>query len=141
MSASGLGRESIKLYLKEIKNGANHSNNIHIISNSFVWDKTGRAIAYNQPIITSANKAETMVKNFPAIIKKIKSRTNVILLGDNIHDLYMVTGFDYDNLIKIGFLNDDVKAKSPLFKKYFDVIILNDSSMGYINRLLKSIID
>ena len=137
MSANGLGKEAVKAYLK---NGANHLNNIHIISNSFVWDKNGRAIKFNKPIIHSANKDETMVKNFPSVIKKVKSRTNVILLGDKPEDTHMVAGFNYNNLIKIGFLNENIKTNLPIFKKHFDVILLNDASMDYINQLIKKVL-
>ncbi len=137
MSASGLGREAVKAYLK---NGENHSANIQIISNTFTWDKNGRAIRVNEPIIHSANKDETLVKNFPAIMKKVKTRTNVILLGDQLHDLHMITGFEYGHLIKIGFLNENVKANLKLFKKHFDVVLLNDAPLGFINQLIKKII-
>jgi len=136
MSASGLGRESVKAYLKY---GNNHTNNIHIISNSFIWNKNGRAIGYNKPIIHSVNKDETLVKNFPAVMKKIKLRTNVVLMGDMLEDLHMITGFNYDHLIKIGFLNENIKTKLPIFKKHFDVILLNDAPMYFVNQLLKKI--
>jgi len=52
----------------------------------------------------------------------------------------MIEGFDYDNLIKIGFLNENVEANLEYYKDNYDIIILNDSSLGYINRLLKEII-
>jgi len=51
----------------------------------------------------------------------------------------MIEGFDYDNLIKIGFLNDNINENLEDFKKNFDIVILNDSDMNYINKLLKEI--
>jgi len=48
MSSSGLGIDAISLYLK---NQNCFFSNIHIISNEFVWDKDGFAIAIKQPII------------------------------------------------------------------------------------------
>ncbi len=136
LSSSGLGRESIELYLKK-RNLL--FENIHIISNAFVWDKQGCAIGVKKPIIHTLNKNETIVKDFPEVFKNIKNRKNVILLGDSISDIEMITGFDYDNLIKIGFLNEDVEKDLENYKKAFDVLILNDSSIEFLNNLLKEL--
>ena len=76
-----------------------------------------------------------------SIFKKIKDRKNVLLLGDSLGDIGMITGFDYDNLIKIGFLNENVKENVEYYKRNYDAIILNDSSMDFINKLLKKIIE
>jgi HAD superfamily hydrolase (TIGR01544 family) len=137
MSSGGLGNDTIPMFLK--KEGK-LSDNIFIISNSFQWDKEGRAVAVNYPIIHTMNKDETMVHDFPAVFEKIKNRKNVLLLGDTLGDIGMVQGFDCDNLLKIGFLNEAVEENLEEYKCNFDVIILNDSSMDYINGLLKQII-
>ena len=70
----------------------------------------------------------------------VKDRKNVLLLGDNLGDVGMVEGFEYDNLIKIGFLVENVEENLESYKANYNVIILNDSSMNYINKLLKEII-
>jgi 5'-nucleotidase len=136
MSASGLGTEAISMFLKKEKC---FYSNIYIISNSFKWDKNGKAIGVYEPIIHSLNKDETMVKNFP-FYKKIKNRKNVILLGDSPEDVGMVEGFAYKNLIKIGFLNEDVDKNLKIYKKVFDVLILNDSSVNFIKSLIKKLV-
>ncbi len=136
MSASGLGGDAISMYLeKENKMSAN----IYIISNSFEWDKNGKAVGIKEPIIHSLNKDETLVKDFP-VFEKIKDRKNVLLLGDSLDDVGMVEGFDYENLIKIGFLNSNIEEKMKFYRKVFDVVITNDSDMYYINDLLKKVI-
>jgi len=135
MSASGLGTEAISMFLKKEKC---FYPNIYIISNSFKWDKNGKAIGVKEPVIHSLNKDETMVKNFP-FYKKIKNRKNVILLGDSPEDVGMIEGFAYKNLIKIGFLNEDVDKNLKLYKKVFDVLILNDSSLYFIKSLIKKL--
>ena len=61
---------------------------------------------YKKTIITSWSKDETVLKEFPEIYNKIKDRKNVILIGDELGDVGMIEGFDYDNLLKIGFLNE-----------------------------------
>jgi 5'-nucleotidase len=134
ISSSGLG-EVISMILE--KEGKLYSN-VYIISNSFLWDKNGNAIGVKKPIIHSVNKDETVLKNFP-FYKKIKNRKNVLLLGDNLEDVGMIKGFDCDNLIKIGFLNEKIEENLTPYRNTYDVIILNDSSMNYVNSLLREV--
>jgi len=136
MSSSGLGDDAISMYLKQEEK---LYNNVHIISNSYKWDEKGNAIGVKEPIIHVMNQDETAIQNFPAF-EIIKNRKNVLLLGDSVGDIGMVEGFDYNNLIKIGFLNENVEENLESFKANYDVLILNDSSMDYVNKLLREII-
>lgn len=133
MSSGGLGGDSISMFLK--KKGKLY-NNIHIISNSFEWDKEGKALAIKEPIIHGMNKRETAVKDYP-VFEKVKERKNVLLLGDNLDDIDMIEGFDCDNLISVGFLNKDVDRNLQYYKEKYDIVVSNDGSMEYLNRLLK----
>ncbi|MFH1744918.1 MAG: hypothetical protein ABH881_01990 [bacterium] len=135
MSSSGLGHVFISEKLREEEK---LSDNIHIISNSFEWDEKGRAIAVKQPIVHGANKDETLIQNFPEIFEIVKKRRNVILLGDSLGDARMAEGFDCDNLIKIGFFNN--KENKDAYKDFYDILILNDSSLDFVNDFLKKII-
>jgi len=136
MSSSGLGGDVIAMYLA--KEGKLYDN-IHIVSNSYEWDENGNAIGIKKPIIHVMNKDETAIQNYP-VFDVIKNRKNVILLGDSLGDIGMITGFDYDNLIKIGFLNENVEENLKEHKRNYDIIILNDYSMDYVNVLLREII-
>jgi len=113
--------------------------NIYILANRYNFDKKGKAINVQEPIIHSFNKTEVTLDNTP-IYKKIEKRKNVLLLGDGVSDIGMVEGFDYDALIKIGFLNENVNEQLELFKKNFDVVLLNDPDMSYVNKLIKEIV-
>jgi 5'-nucleotidase len=136
ISSDGLGGDGISMYLKKEKK---LYDNIYIVSNSYEWGRDGGAVAVKKPIIHAMNKDETSVKDFP-FFKKIKDRKNVLLLGDSLDDIGMVAGFHYDNLIKIGFLNENVKENMEYYKHNYDAIILNDSSMDFINKLLKGMV-
>ena len=137
LSASWLGYDSIYYCLK-------HENklydNIDIISNDFVRDEEGKAIGVREPIIHSFNKDETVVKNFP-IYEDIKDRKNILLIGDGLWDAHMADGFDYENIIKIWFLNDDTPENRKKFQEKYDLIILNDGPMDEVNNLLMKIIN
>jgi len=136
LSASGLGYDSIYYCLK-------HENklydNIDIISNDFVRDEDGKAIGVRQPVIHSFNKDETVVKNFP-IYEDIKERKNILLLGDGLWDAQMADGFDYENIIKIWFLNNDSPDNREKFSETFDLIILDDGDMDEVNKIIKQIV-
>lgn len=109
--------------------------NIHIVSNFYKFDKNGKVTGYKSKVIHTFNKNEIDIKD-----KTIENRKNVILLGDNLGDLGMLKGLDYDILIKICFLNQETKNLLEDFKKHFDVIILNDGPMDFVNTLIKEII-
>ena len=103
ISSSGLGEDSISMFL--YKEGRMYPN-IYIVSNKYIWDEDGNAIGIKKPIIHVMNKNETVLKDY-SFFSKIKDRKNVLLLGDSLGDVEMIHGFDYDNLLKIGFLNEN----------------------------------
>lgn len=133
ISSGGLGTESIRLYLKN-KNLL--FSNIYIISNEFTWDKDGYLIGIKKPIIHVKNKDETILKNF-SFYNKIAKRKNVLLLGDSESDVDMITGFDYDNLLKIGFWNEPTVKNAKDYKKNYDILIKNDGTFEQVNQILK----
>lgn len=136
ISSAGLGKESISMFLKKQKK---LYDNIHIISNEYKWGKNGNAVAIKEPIIHCLNKSEVSLQKLP-IYKDLKKRKNVLLLGDSIDDIGMIEGFDYNNLIKIGFLNENTGENLEQYKKNFDILILYDGTFGYVNKLLKEIV-
>lgn len=136
LSSAGLGGDSISMYLK--KQGKLYDN-VHIVSNSYEWDSKGNAVSFKEPIIHVMNKDETVIQNYK-FFNLIEKRKNVLLLGDSVGDVGIVSGFDYDNLIKIGFLNEKVEENLEKYKENFDIILLNDTNFGYVNELLRGII-
>jgi 7-methylguanosine nucleotidase len=110
--------------------------NINVISNFFEFDEEGKSVGFKEDVIHAMNKYETEIKVLP-IFRGIEVRKNVLLLGDNIEDVGMIEGFDFDNLIKIGFLNENVEENLELFKKSYDVIILGDGDMNFVNEFLE----
>lgn len=111
---------------------------IYTISNFFEFDKKGNVLGYKGKIVHSLNKNEFVIKN-TNFYKKIKERKNIILLGDSIDDLKMVEGTNYNEIIKIGFLNEKVEENLKFYKKAFDVVILNDGTMKFVNKLIRKI--
>jgi len=113
--------------------------NVHIIANTLKFDKNGKFAGIKDKIIHSMNKKEILLRGLP-VYSIVEKRKNVLLLGDSIGDLGMVEGFPYDNIIKIGFLNEEIEARLEEYKKKFDVVITNDPDMNYVNELIKQIL-
>jgi len=113
--------------------------NVYVIANLYNFDSKGKALDIREPIVHSMNKAEIVLEGHP-VYKKVKTRRNVILLGDGLEDPGMIEGFDYDNLIKIGFMNEDPKENLAHYKKAYDVVITGDGNMDFVNDLVKEVL-
>jgi len=48
----------------------------------------------------------------------------------------MIEWFDYDNLLKIWFLNDNIDELLEEYKKNYDVVIVWDGDFEFINEIL-----
>lgn len=137
LSSAGVGAETIALYLERF---GKLTPNVQIASNSFLWGEDGKVTGVAEPLIHTFNKDFTAVRQFP-FFESIKARKNVILLGDGLGDAEMLNGFDYDAVIKIGFLNESSKGELARFKQEYDIVILEDGSMDYIVDTFKQAFD
>lgn len=127
------------IYLELLNNKKILNKNIYFITNLFNFNKEGIATSVTETIIHPYNKHKIDLLKY-SFYKYIKDRPNVLLMGDSLEDVGMIKNFKYKNLIKIGFLNEDVQKNIDDFKKNFDIILLNDSDMRYINKLLRALI-
>lgn len=132
ISASGAG-EAIPMFFE--RKNLNYPN-IYFIVNRFKWDKEGKAIGHKEPLIHSMNKDEQILEEEPEIYKNIKDRRDVVLLGDSLGDLDMITGFDYEQLLTISFLCYNITNKRrKSFKDSFNVVLEGESGFGFVNDL------
>ena len=136
LSSSGIGN-TIPIFLK--KEGL-LSDNISILSNEIQFDQNGKMTGVKKPIIHTYNKNEISVSQL-ANYSEINRRKNILLLGDVLGDLKMTEGFDFEEIIRVGFLSEDIENHLEEYEKNFDIVILNDGDMNYINELLSKIIN
>jgi 5'-nucleotidase len=113
------------------------SDNVHVIGNGFNYDSEGNAVSVKK-IIHVFNKHEMEIRELPIYLELVE-RKNVLLLGDSLGDVKMVGGFDYDGLIKIGFLNGNVDDNLNKYKKEYDVVILDDGDFSFVNGFFEDI--
>ena len=113
--------------------------NVQVIANLYEWEND-KALRIKEPIIHTFNKTEVSLED-TEVYDTIKDRKNVILLGDSLGDVGMVEGFDYDNLIKIGFLNENVDENLEKYKNNFDIVIVGDGDFSFVNRLIAEMVE
>ncbi|XP_042409436.1 7-methylguanosine phosphate-specific 5'-nucleotidase A-like [Zingiber officinale] len=123
--------------------------NIKVVSNRMVFDETGRLIAFKGKTIHVLNKNEHALDMAAPVHDNfgdpnesdpdnslVKKRTNVLLLGDHIGDLGMSDGLNYENRVAIGFLNTNTETSLQNYVDAFDIVYLNDGSMGGVLELV-----
>ena len=108
--------------------------NVYIYSNMFKFDNKGNAVGIGNRIIHTANKRIRDVEK-EVFYESVKDRKNIILLGDDLTDLKMSQGFEYDNILKIGFWNEN-QGDMTLFQENFDVLITGDGSTDFVTDLV-----
>ena len=115
--------------------------NVHLLSNFYLFDEQGLVIGKkNTNFIHTFNKNEVEVKKTPCY-NEIKQRKNVLLLGDSLGDLGMNEGLEHETIIRIGFLNEDKEKMLEKYMQEFDVVITDDGGMGWVQEMVKDIID
>jgi hypothetical protein len=146
---SGGIKEIIDILLKKyIKNyeELKKNNKIIILSNNFNYNNlTDEVESFDlENLIFTFNKSIS-VKNL--IENKFKNIKYIITLGDHLNDIDMVNDLNIsnENILYIGFINvknniseEEKNNMINLYKKVYDINILNDSYL-YIIELLKKI--
>ncbi|MEK6901150.1 MAG: hypothetical protein AABX37_02310, partial [Nanoarchaeota archaeon] len=113
--------------------------NVYIISNFYEFDEQGKVLGYKSKIIHSCNKKEIELKGTPYYLL-IEKRKNILLLGDSLEDIDMTEGIDYDNIIRIGFMNENT-GELDKYAQAFDAVIVEDGPMTFVNELIKKVVD
>lgn len=114
--------------------------NVNIISNYMDFDHTGVLQAFKGQLIHTFNKREGALSH-AAHLPDLKGRPNVLLLGDSLGDLTMADGVsNTQNILTIGFLNDQVEERTELYANSFDIVLVKDETMEIPNAILTNIL-
>lgn len=107
--------------------------NIKIVSNFIEFENgyikriIGDTIhALNKNIISLDNNSKEL----------LKSRDNILLLGDGVADLKMVDEKDLSRTISVGFLDEKIDENLEFYNKGFDIVITNQGSFEEVNKIL-----
>lgn len=136
-SANGLGVSGLKYFFS--KRGLMFDN-ISFLANDFIWGSNNEVLGVRTPIIHPFNKDETMLHYF-GLEEKVINRPNILLIGDSLADAHMAHGYPFQNIIKIGFLNDKIRESLEVYNKVYDGLVLNDGDFGLPLEIIKEIIN
>jgi len=127
-SASGFGELAIEYLLR--KAGV-WSENISILSNRMFFDQNNVFTRVELPIITIANKSGQLLVQ-QGLIEQNPARHNCLLIGDNLEDVKMSEGINFQNIYKVGFSSTNLDH----FKQKFDMVLSIDGNYREIIELL-----
>jgi 5'-nucleotidase len=111
---------------------------LHLISNFFIFDESGKATGFRDEIIHSFNKTEALIDGKP-YSAAVKERRNAILLGDTLGDIHMADGLRHDTILRIGFLNEDTVCFEA-FRNAYDMVIVSDTGLQHVTDILKKVL-
>lgn len=110
--------------------------NVKVFSNYMDFDESGVLRAFKGELIHIYNKREGALLN-TGHFQELRTRPNVLLLGDSLGDLNMADGVqDMENILKIGFLNDKVEERIQSYLDSYDVVLVEDETMEVPNAIL-----
>ncbi|XP_013878396.1 cytosolic 5'-nucleotidase 3 isoform X2 [Austrofundulus limnaeus] len=110
--------------------------NVKIFSNYMDFDESGTLRAFKGELIHVYNKREGALLN-TGHFQELRTRPNVLLLGDSIGDLNMADGVqDMQNILKIGFLNDKVEERKQTYLDSYDIVLVKDETMDVPNAIV-----
>ncbi|GIY34325.1 hypothetical protein CDAR_579312 [Caerostris darwini] len=114
--------------------------NIKIIANFMNFNEKNKLIGFKNDLIHTFNKNQSSVENSD-YFGHVKSRNNIILLGDSLGDLDMAAGVqDVNTMLKIGFLNFKIDESLPKYMDAYDIVLSDDQTMDVIVELLQNIL-
>ncbi|XP_028267540.1 cytosolic 5'-nucleotidase 3-like [Parambassis ranga] len=110
--------------------------NVKVFSNYMDFDESGVLKAFKGELIHIYNKREGALLN-PGHFQELRTRPNVLLMGDSIGDLTMADGVqDMENILKIGFLNDKVEERKQPYLDSYDIVLIKDETLEVPNAIL-----
>jgi len=136
LSANGLGTESIRWHLEH---NSLMSENVLIVSNDLQWDADGYLTGYKQPIIHSLNKEETVLTALPAYAR-VRGRSNIIQMGDSLHDIGMAAGIAGAKVLSVGFYNYKDDERLPKYLETFDAVVKDDGEALELVEMLQGVL-
>ncbi|XP_030591583.1 cytosolic 5'-nucleotidase 3-like isoform X1 [Archocentrus centrarchus] len=111
--------------------------NVNVISNYMDFDESGVLKAFKGELIHIYNKREGALLN-TGHFQELRTRPNVLLLGDSLGDLNMADGVqDMKNILKIGFLNDKVEERKQSYLDSYDIVLIKDETLDVPNAVLQ----
>ena len=123
---------SLKNVIEEYLRQQNaYFDNIYIYANSYDMNGVEEKNVTN---ITPYNKNKI---EFSEELKKcIQGKENILLLGDIINDINMVSSKTLNRTITVGFLENDIEKNLEAYRQNFDIVLTNQASFKEVFELI-----
>ncbi|XP_018788098.1 PREDICTED: 7-methylguanosine phosphate-specific 5'-nucleotidase [Bactrocera latifrons] len=113
--------------------------NMKVISNFLQFKDESMLNGFQEPIIHTFNKNETMLEGTD-YYDLVHSRDHIILMGDSLADSGMADGVPASShVLKIGFLFHHANEYLEEYMNTFDIVLIDDQTMNVPLTLLKLI--
>ena len=114
-----------------LKHNDCYLDNVYVSSNKIIF-KNGVAVGVGENIVHTFNKNEV---SLPAsILEKLKNRSKVVLLGDQVSDLNMVDKNNHELVITAGFSTPDYSIDA--LASNFDIVCEENDDYDILCKLL-----
>ena len=124
---------SLKNVIKEyLKLNNCYYNNIFIYSNYYDIEDNGKNDIYE--VTPHSKNRITFSKELNEIIK---TRDYVLLFGDIVDDVNMISKDKLNSTITVGFLDKKIEENLELYKSTFDIVLTDNSSFKEIEDIIK----
>ena len=107
--------------------------NIKIVSN-FIEFENGNYKQIKGEIIHALNK--NIVSLDDKSKELLKGRNNILLLGDGLPDLKMISDDMMESAITVGFLEEKIDENLKYFNEGFDIVLTNQGTLDDVNKIL-----
>lgn len=107
--------------------------NIKIVSN-FIEFENGNYKQIKGDVIHALNK--NIVSLDEKSKESLKGRENILLLGDGLPDLKMISDEMVKSAITVGFLEEKIDENLEYFNKGFDIVLTNQGTLDDVNKIL-----
>lgn len=107
--------------------------NIKIISN-FIEFENGMIKSIKGETIHALNK--NIVSLDEESKKLLENRKNILLLGDGLADLKMISEKQKESAITVGFLDEKIEENLKYFNEKFDIVLTSQGTLNDVNNIL-----
>ncbi|XP_062894176.1 cytosolic 5'-nucleotidase 3-like [Mobula hypostoma] len=114
--------------------------NVTVVSNFMDFDDSGYLRGFKGDLIHIYNKGGAVLQDTD-YFRHRTGCSNIILLGDSLGDLRMSEGVqNLENILRIGFLNNQVDQFLEKYMASFDIVLVNDETLEVVNAILDHVL-
>ena len=114
--------------------------NLRLVANFFRASPDGAVQGLSSPLVHALNKnLTTAAALYPGT--DFTSKRNCVVIGSSPEAVGCTHGLECEEVLSIGFmkLTADFMERFPAYLESFDVVVLGDGSLGYVNDILQQV--